>query len=219
MPGFLQKPKVPAPSPSSLIRNLHDAHRTTVYAFDKNAFSCFHRMTLSHQRDDIIPSMVLMAPLTVQYAHPWTNESLHKLLFALQNHLQSSCSEPSPKEFYHILLTASTYLYPTTISLYGDFTYTWQQASFIHIGHQMPQQVFWFDFLSNETRENWYSAKSAYYTHSKSVQEDRVLYLFRVIPICKCTNTDGKCWPISTLECALHLLSNDIMQLGTAQMP
>lgn len=145
MPGFLQKSDLPAPSPSSLsIHNLHDTHRGN--AFDRNAFSCFHRITLSHQRDNVSPSVVLVAPLTLQHAHSQTNEAPHKHLFTLQNHLRSRRSKPFPEEFHHILLTASTHLYPTTISLHGNFTYTWQQAFFIHVCHHVPQQIFRFNF-------------------------------------------------------------------------
>ena len=90
VPRSLQKPKAPAPSPSSLvIQNLHHTNRASM-----NAWTCRPPPAFTppaapcHQQDDRIPYLVCKVPLICflpYYADSWTNESPHKFLFTLQN--------------------------------------------------------------------------------------------------------------------------------------
>ena len=130
VPRFLQKPKVPAPSPSSpAIQNLHCTNRACVNAH------AFTPSAASHRQRDMIPHSVRKVPpcplplllrwLLGNWVSSQTSVHPSKLLIAhLVWTVPWRIPSHSPHSFQHLVHTSTQLLHCMEI-----FTYTWQWAS------------------------------------------------------------------------------------------
>lgn len=166
---------------------------------------------LQHLQSTAIPQPPCRPP--PYHAACWPNESPHQLLFTLQNCLYSSPVwtipwriPPSLHCLQNTLCTILHTHYHTVWQFYLYLTMSILRTnvfSFFHISWQVVSKKYiYICILSDEIKENWHSAKSAYYTHSKSVRRQFCICLrWWWYQSANVVTQDRERWPVTTRMC------------------